>query len=281
MPPNRQNFPVDDRRNFNWLIGPAVVVLVLLAILLANSFYVVDPGHRGVKVTLGRVDPNFLPEGFGMKLPFVTSVRLVPIRQQTRESPAECYSSDLQQVNLRLKILYSVPETAVVSIVQQFAGDPFDMLIAPRVQEALKEQTALISAEQIVKQREMVKNAAIASARQKVGTVVRIDDLVLENISLSRLLEEAIESKMVQEQNASKAKFEQDRRKIDADTKVIEAKGEAESIRIRGQALKENPDLINLQIVEKWDGRSPMVIGGATTQGSGATILLPLPSVAK
>ena len=67
---------------------------------------------------------------------------------------------------------------------------------------------------------------------------------------------------MVQEQDASKSKYLQQRAQIEADTSVIKAKGEAESIRIRGQALKENPTYIDLQIVDKWDGFTPLVIGG-------------------
>ncbi|MGC4031075.1 MAG: prohibitin family protein [Tepidisphaeraceae bacterium] len=265
-----------------FFIGAGVVAVVITLIVVGASFYIVEPGFRGVRVTLGKVDQQFLAEGFGFKWPAISDVKLVAVRQQTRESPAECYSQDLQQVNMRLKLRYSVPEASVVKIFQQYAGDPFDTLIIPSVQEALKEQTALLSAEQIVKSREQVKIAALKSARQKIGAVVSIEDLVLENITLSRQLEEAIEQKMVQEQNASKAKFEQDRRKIEADTRVIEAEAEAKSIRIRGEALRENPDLINLQIVEKWDGRSPMVVGGgATTQGSGATVLLPLPAPQK
>jgi prohibitin 2 len=67
---------------------------------------------------------------------------------------------------------------------------------------------------------------------------------------------------MVQEQEASKSKYLQQRAQIDADTAVIQAKGEAESIRIRGQALKENPAFVDLKIVDKWDGTTPLVIGG-------------------
>jgi prohibitin 2 len=78
---------------------------------------------------------------------------------------------------------------------------------------------------------------------------------------------------MVQEQEADKAKFTQQKAQIEADTAVITAKGDAESIRIRGEALKENPTFIQLQIVEKWDGRSPLVIGGGA---GGANMLLPL-----
>ena len=49
---------------------------------------------------------------------------------------------------------------------------------------------------------------------------------------------------------------------IEADTAVIRAKGEAESIMIRGDALKKNPAFVDLQIVDKWDGIAPVIIGG-------------------
>jgi chemotaxis protein MotB len=41
-----------------------------------------------------------------------------------------------------VRVLYRVPEHSVVSIFQDFAGEPFDTLIAPRVQEAIKEVAA-------------------------------------------------------------------------------------------------------------------------------------------
>jgi prohibitin 2 len=67
---------------------------------------------------------------------------------------------------------------------------------------------------------------------------------------------------MVQEQEASKSKYFQQRVQIEADTAVIKAKGEAESILIRGEALKKNPAFVDLQIVDRWDGIAPLVIGG-------------------
>ena len=108
-----------------------------------------------------------------------------------------------------LQVLFRVPEASVVQIYQGYAGDPFDSLIAPRVQEALKEVTALESAEQIVKNREEIKDKALASARIKVGSILVVDDVVIQNIDLSKELETAIEAKMVQEQEAAKAKFTQ------------------------------------------------------------------------
>jgi prohibitin 2 len=107
----------------------------------------------------------------------------------------------------------------------------------------------------------------------KIGDILVIEDLVIQNINLSKELEAAIEAKMVQEQEAAKAKFIQQKAEIEANTAVIRAKGEAQAIQVRGQALRNNPALIQLQIVEKWDGKAPLVVGGG---GSGSNIILPL-----
>lgn len=254
------------------IIGVAILIFVVV-IVASTSSYVVEPGFRGVEVTLGKVSPVFKPEGFGFKTPFISTIIPVSIRQQTKPVQADCYSSDLQQVKMELRVLYRAPESSVVKVYQDFAGDPFDNLIAPRVQEALKEITAMQSAEQIVKKREEIKTKALVAAREKVGKILVVEDIVLQNITLSHELEAAIEAKMVQEQEAAKAKFTQAKAEIEAATAIIKAKGEAESIKIRGEALKATPAFIELQMVEKWDGKSPLVIGGGT---SGANVLFPI-----
>jgi len=243
------------------LIGVAIVIFAIV-IMAAAGTYVVQPGFRGVEVMLGRVSPAFKPEGFGLKVPFVTTIHPVSIRQQTVEEKAGCYSSDLQQIDVELRVLFRIPEGSVVKLFQEFYGDPFESLVAPRIQEALKEVTALQSAEQIVKNREQIKTRSLEIARKKIGTLLVIEDIVIQNIALTKELEQAIEAKMVQEQEASKSKYLQQRAQIEADTAVIQAKGEAESIRIRGHALKENPAFVDLKIVDKWDGLTPLVIGG-------------------
>ena len=257
------------------IIGIGIVVFVIVA-LASSATYIVQPGNRGVAVTLGKVSPQFKAEGFGFKQPFITHIQPMSIRQRTRPMPAECYSSDLQQVKMEVHVLYRVPENSVVKIFQEYAGEPFDNLIAPRVQEAIKEVAATMSAEQIVKKREEVKRKSLDLARRKIGTnFLEVADLVLYNIALSPELEQAIEMKMVQEQDAAKAKFTQLKAEIDADTTIIRAKGEAEAIQVRGQALRANPDFIKLQILQTWNGKSPLVVG---TEG-GANMLLSIDSL--
>jgi prohibitin 2 len=280
---NRRDFDsskiveINPRDLARW-IGTGIFVFVVV-LLASSATYVVQPGFRGVAVTLGTVSPQFKSEGFGLKQPFLTHIVPLSIRQRTQPMPAECYSSDLQQVKMEVHVLYRVPERSVVKIYQEFAGEPFDSLIAPRVQEALKEVAATQSAEQIVKNREEVKTKALDLARKKIGTnFLDVVDLVIYNLSLSPELEAAIELKMVQEQEASKAKFTQIKAQIDADTAIIRGKGEADAIQVRGTALKANPDFIKLQIIQNWSGRSPLVVGAS---GGGANLLMSIDDLGK
>ena len=244
------------------LIAVALLVLAVVIMAFAGT-YVVQPGHRGVEVTMGRVSTAFKPEGFGLKAPFVTSITPISIRQQTAQDKAECYSSDLQQITIELRVLFRVPESSVVRLFRSYDGDVFESLVAPRVHEALKEVVASQSAEQVVKNREQIKTRSLELSRKKIGTLLVIEDIVIQNIALTKELEHAIEAKMVQEQEASKSKYLQQRAQIESDTAIIRAKGEAESIRIRGEALKQSPAFVDLQIVDRWNGTTPLVVGGS------------------
>jgi prohibitin 2 len=264
---------VSQRSPFRWL-GGALLIVALLVVASAST-YVVQPGTRGIRVTLGKTAPGFLSEGFGLKAPFISSIVDVNVRQQTQNVSAACFSSDLQQVDVEVRVLYRVPEQSVVEIYKQFAGDPFDSLIAPRIQEALKEVTAMLTAEQIVKSREKVKQKALAAARLKIGDILRVEDIVLRDIQLSKELERAIEAKMVAEQQAAQARFTQVQTQVEAETAVISARGQADAIKVRGEALRLNPVFLRLKLVERWNGKSPLVVP-ADKNSTGAGLLLPL-----
>jgi regulator of protease activity HflC (stomatin/prohibitin superfamily) len=48
----------------------------------------------------------------------------------------------------------------------------------------------------------------------------------------------------------------------DAESTLLRAKADAEAIRIKGEALSENPRLVELSAVEKWNGTMPTFVGG-------------------
>lgn len=261
------------------LIGGAILLFVLI-VSATSMTTVVEPGSRGVRVTLGKVSPTFESEGLKFKAPFITEIVQLSVRQQTEELSTQCYSSDLQQVQATVKILYRIPENAVVPLYRDFEGAEYPALIAPRVVEALKEVASAQSAEMIVQNREAIKLQTLEATRKKIGELpaggplIAIEDITLSDLTLSAELNAAIEQKMTQREEAERARFVQRQAEIEAQTVIIKAKGDAESIDIRGKALRESPAFLKLQIVERWDGTSPLVIGGSA--GSGANVLMPL-----
>lgn len=270
---HNRSTPSQEPNIFKWFV--IAMVSVLLIILAFASTFTVDAGKVGVMVTMGKVSNDAYPSGFGIKAPFITKIHEVSVRTESANiDKADCFSSDLQQLHTSLNVLYRVPEESVVKVFRDYSGDAFSSLIVPRVQEALKEVTANQTAEYIAKNRELIKNDTLKATRHKVGPIVEIADINIVNIGLSPQLMKSIEEKMVQQQLTAKAVFVKEQATTDAETAKIKAQGEANAIQIRGKALQENPKAIELQLLEKWDGRAPMYIGGGL---SGSQFILPLP----
>ncbi|MEM9446093.1 MAG: prohibitin family protein [Verrucomicrobiota bacterium] len=258
-------------------IVAVIVVVVILGFLGTQAFHVVDPGTRGVSVTLGKVNPQFLPEGFSMKIPVIEKIYNISVKQITIPGEAVSFSSDLQTVKVAYNVLFRIPETQLVELFRKYSGsraeDYYRYLIEPRVQESIKQVASQYKAENIVKNRPEVKSLAQESLVEAMESLMEIRDLVITNIDLTDELEAAIERKQVAEQEAQRKDYELQIAEKDAQIAIVKAEGEAKAIKIRGEALQASPEVIELQIAEKWDGKSPQTV---VTGNGGANVLLPL-----
>jgi regulator of protease activity HflC (stomatin/prohibitin superfamily) len=171
-------------------------------------------------------------------------------------------------------VMYKLPESKVVTLFQQYRGDPYTSLIEPRVQEVVKQVSARSRAEDLVKNREKLKEEILSSLRVAVGDLLQVVDLSLTNIDLSEQLEQAIEQKVIREQEALAKKFELEKEKKQAEITIVQAEAEAKSVQIKGDALKTSPEVIQLEIAQRWDGKAPLSV--TVGQGQGANILLPI-----
>ncbi len=256
------------------LNNPAFTAIAIAAIMmLFSSFQVIEPGFRGVSVTLGTLKSEFIGEGLAFKKPFIEKIVSIPVKQITIASVAETFSSDLQTVIVKYSVLYRIPESQVVTLYRGYLGDPYEKLVEPRVQESLKEVTAAYRAEEVVKRRTEVKTKVLEKLRAALGDLIYIQDVTINNIDLSKELEKAIETKQVMEQQALAKVYELQKAVREAEIVIVNAKAEGESVEIKGKAIKAAPEVIQLEIVKKWDGRSPQTV---VTGHGGSNILLPL-----
>lgn len=251
---------------------PIAVIAVIALVIIANSVHIVSPGHRGVTITMGKVSQGYRGEGLAFKIPVMQKIVNIPIKQITQEGQAPSFSKDLQTIMVNFAILYRIPETSVVRLYQQFAGTPYESLINPRMQEVVKQATSQYRAEDIVRKRQEVKVLVLSDMREKLKDIINIVDVTITNIDLTDELERAIELKTIREQEALAKQFELQKAKKEAEITIVAATAEAKGVRIRGQALKMSPDVIELEIIKKWDGKSPQTV----VVGRGrANVLLP------
>ncbi len=92
---------------------------------------------------------------------------------------------------------------------------------------------------------------------------ILVDEFNIVNFEFSKVFNEAIEAKVTAEQQALAAKNKLEQIKFEAEQKVAEAKGKAEAITIESNALRSNPQILELRALEKWNGVLPQVTGGA------------------
>src|SRR5678815_33713 len=139
-----------------------------------------------------------------------------------------------------------------------------ERLIDPAMQEAIKSSTAKFTAEELITKREAVREDIKNQLRTRLkDRDILVDEFNIVNFEFSKVFNDAIEAKVTAEQSALAAKNKLEQIKFEADQKVAEAKGKAEAITIESNALRSNPQILELRALEKWNGTLPQVTGGA------------------
>lgn len=271
------------------MVGCGVIGLIAV-ILTFCSFSSVASGHVGVVSAFGQVNPEPLPEGLHF-IAFWKSVTPINVRLQSPSQDADSASKDLQKVHTKVTVPYTITSSDGATIFQKIGNlDRIEAaIINPGIQESTKAVTAQFSAEHLITQREIAKQridqmirdyVAHALESQGLKGAITIGSIAVTDFQFSPEFNKSIEQKVQAEQDALRA--ENEKRK-----KITEAEGEAESkrkaadgdayaiekmsvaeaaaIRRKAEALASNPRLVDLNAVEKWDGKLPsMMTGGAT-----------------
>lgn len=254
----------------------------------------VDTGCTGVRTYFGSVQESTYDAGFHFKVPFVEKVVKVNNKVQKVEVDANSTSKDLQSVNSTLAINYHLAKESSVSMYKNIGLTYEDTILQPTIQEATKSVMARYRAEELIQCRSEVSNEVMTEISEKVNDYgIIVDEFNITNFSFSQAFDDAIEQKLVAEQNKIKAATENEQRVAAAEADAAEAKaraeGEAESARIKAQgdadAIKAKadaeaeankkinesitPELIDYNRIQTWNGQLPNVM----TSGSDNVIV--------
>jgi len=246
------------------ILGGLVVAYVVFA-----SWYTVDQSERAVVLRFGQLVGEAGP-GLHFKLPWVDTVSMITVQNQTkRYSNLEAYSRDQQPADLTVSVTYVVSDpSAVYSQYRDLEGAVM-RLIDPRLTAGIKTIFGQYDAVRAIQERAALNNdfdAAVTSAIN--GGPINIISVQIENIDFSDAYEQSVEQRMLAQVEIQKREQNLRTTEVEAQIAKTKAEGEAEAIRLRGEAeasairaradaLRANTDLVQLQAVEKWDGKLP------------------------
>lgn len=246
----------------------ALVIAFIAFILIVNCFTIVEAGHTGVVVTLGKVKEGVLQEGIHVKAPFVQQVVKIDNRIVKLEVETEAFSKDLQTVETVLAINYRVDTSKSYSIYKNIGANYEAVLVTPAVNEVLKAITAKYTAEESVTNRVLISDGLVKGLNDKLNDIgLYVTDVNIINFEFSEAFITAIEEKQVAQQKLLKSETEKQ-------TAIINAEAQAETVRIKAEAeaaanktISESltPNIIEYNKIQKWDGVLPKVTGSGGT----------------
>ena len=133
-----------------WIVlAPVVGVLAGIALIGYSCVAVIPTGHTGVVTTFGRVENHTLEAGINVKAPW-QEVVVMDNRVQIATLDLECFSSDIQEVNLKYTLNYQINKSNAQEIYRTVGSDYYNVVIVPNIAEAVKVVTARYTAENLV-----------------------------------------------------------------------------------------------------------------------------------
>lgn len=263
----------------------AVLVLLVGSCGVISHSTTVEPGNAGVKIrTLGSgagVAPEPLParwyfRGIGER------IIQYPVIQRTYSYTRERDERGNENEEITFSDNTGLPMTADVSVTLQVnpASAPnlyqtyrlsFDQLLDGPIRNDVRSavaaeaekvgvETLYSGGRQAVMQRafarvsgKWAKHGVTVSQMDWIGSIRYPDAIIQQMQNKTQLEQEALAAKALEAKETALA-----------NAAIAKARGEAESIRIKGEAIRANPQILQQLAIEKWNGELPKVTGGAT-----------------
>jgi regulator of protease activity HflC (stomatin/prohibitin superfamily) len=235
------------------LIAPIIIAIIVLLPGI-GAWTTVSAGHVGVVTRMGAVNRVVNP-GLIFKIPLIESVHAMETRTQKEQVDASSASSDLQEVKATIALNFHLRGEKAVDVYQNIGTEYADRVLSPAMQEAFKATTAKFTASDLIGKREAVKVLAYTELKDRLDKYnIVVDDFNIVNFDFSKVFNDAIEAKTVANQNLERAK-------IEADTALAQANGQANAQKALKDSGALSPEYLQYLALTKWNGLLPTVTG--------------------
>jgi regulator of protease activity HflC (stomatin/prohibitin superfamily) len=260
------------------------LLFFLLILLMSVSFLSctkVPAGHVGVKVYLLGSNKGVDNEVLGVGQYFIginEELYLYPtyIQQYTftqgndGDSPNDeaFYFQNKEGVKCNFDLsIQAYANAEKVSILFQKYRDDLRDIMHVNLRNYIRDRVQLYASDMTIEELYSPKKVEMIRKIEKdLKTEFEQYGILIQNISLlsdirfPKEVEDSIVAKIRATQEALQRENEIQKAKADAEIKIVNARAEAESIRVKQQSITQN--LIQYEAVLKWDGKLPQYTGG-------------------
>jgi prohibitin 1 len=249
--------------------------LLLLGIgaIVLQSCAVVRPGEVGIKQRLGKLSEEINTQGPVFFNPFTSKVVKASIQTNDLELNLSLPSKEGLSVVAQVSILYRLEQSKVPSIIRTY-GLSYENIIS----NVFRSAAADVSSNFFAKDMHSGMRANIElQIKQKMDVFlvkegVIVESVLMKSIQLPAGLAGSVERKLQAEQDAMRMEFVLLTEKLEADRKIIQAKGTRDSQKILSEGL--SADIIKLRSIDAFielskspntkiivtDGKTPMLL---------------------
>lgn len=253
----------------------ANLILSVGILLLGSSCAVVRPGEAGLKQTLGKFSNKILTQGVIIYNPFISKV----IKESTQTNNIKLIlnlpTKEGLSVNSEISILYRLEQQKIPKILE-ILGQDYESVITSIFRSASSDVCAQFYAKDMhsgmrAKIEEEIKSKMMINL-EKQADGIELIAVLMKSIQLPTGLASSIEQKLQAEQDAMRMEFIIKQATLEAERKIIDAKGERDSQKILAEGL--TPEIIKLRTIEAFgklsqspnskviitDGKAPLLI---------------------
>jgi len=282
-------------RNRVWRVRPAqlAALAILVAAVVLGSVAVVPTGYTGILTTFGRVEERTISAGAHFILPWQNVIRM-DNRTQKVQIETSAFSSDIQQVDLRLSVNYCIDQETAQVLYRTVGINYYENVMYPRILENTKAVFSQYSAENLIARRNTLSDIIAESTSKDMEMYgITIVSIAIEDIDFTDAFTTAVEAKQVAAQNKLTAETEQAQKTMEeqataeraviaanaeAEKAVIAANAELEVVKIQAEAslyagekeaemnkrISESltEGLIDYYWIKQWDGMLPSTVLG-------------------
>lgn len=272
---------MENKKNvMSGIITGLLIFAIVFGILTGISFLIfghktINQGYVGVKYHLGQVVETNLTPGWKWHIPFIETIKKVDTREQVYEGTISAYTRDTQTVEgVEITLNWSYDVSMLDSIIQTIGlGNVESKLLIPQVNSVTKNATGKYKAEELVQNRSVLQEKVEDELREAMAPYgIIVHAFNVKNLDFEDSFEEVIRAKVAAEQEALRkqnetvAKEEEAkqlliRAEAEANAKKLEAEAEAYAIQVIQDQLSMSPEYIQLEMVKKWNGEWPQVMG--------------------